>query len=103
MSKLPDVGENFAEFTKEGVAVVDFWASWCGPCRMLAPIIEQTAENLPAAKFGKVDVDAYPELASAFSVSSIPNVCVFKDGRLADRMIGVQSPETIENTVKKYL
>lgn len=103
MSNLPDVANNFDEFIKDGVVVVDFWATWCGPCRMLAPILDEVAEQIPAAKFGKVDVDNAPELAKRFQIMSIPNVCIFKNSELVDRIIGLCDEDELSETVKKYL
>ena len=73
MSKIKDVTENFNEFISNGVAVVDFWANWCGPCRMLAPIIDDVADTLSDVNFGKVDVDQAQELARKYNVMSIPD------------------------------
>lgn len=103
MSNLPDIANNFEEFIREGVTVVDFWATWCGPCRMLAPIFEDVSAKFTAAKFGKVDVDSAMELAKRFQVSSIPNVCIFKDGQLVDRIIGLCDEEELTETIQKYL
>ena len=103
MSNLPDVAQNFDEFVGTGVVVVDFWATWCGPCRMLAPILDEVAEKLPEVKFGKVDVDNAPELAQRFQVMSIPNVCVFKNGELVDRIIGLCDEDELTETVKKHV
>lgn len=80
--------ENFKEEVMNGTAVVDFWASWCGPCRMLAPVIEELAEERPDVKFFKVNVDEESDLAAAFGISSIPTVIRFDDGKIVSRHLG---------------
>ena len=103
MSNLPEVASNFDEFIASGVVVVDFWATWCGPCRMLAPILDEVASKLPEVKFGKVDVDNASELAKRFKIMSIPNVCIFKNGELVDRVIGLCDEEELSDTIKKHI
>ncbi len=103
MSKLPDVAENFDEFVSKGTVVVDFWATWCGPCKMLSPILDEVAEKLTSVKFGKVDVDNAMELAKRFKIVSIPNVCIFKDGELVDRMIGLCDEDELTETISKHI
>ncbi|MCI5624689.1 MAG: thioredoxin [Clostridiales bacterium] len=89
-------------FTKDGfdkalsqgkLMMVDFWASWCGPCRMLGPVIEQLDNQYPDVVVGKVNVDDEQELAMRYGVMSIPTVIFFKDGKEIDRKVGVMPPE----------
>ena len=77
--------------------LVDFWATWCGPCRMLAPVIEEIAEEYEGRiKVGKVNVDDEPELAAAFRINSIPTVMVFKGGKVTNVAMGYRPKEQIE-------
>lgn len=84
--------------SKEPV-VVDFWASWCGPCRMFLPIVEEFAQENPHVKVGKVNVDEEGELAKQFRVMTIPTLLVFKDGKVIKRSVGVISKEEIEEFI----
>ena len=80
--------------------VVDFWAEWCGPCRMLTPVLEQLAEEKgDAVKIGKVNVDEQPELAQQFGVRSIPMLVFFKDGKAVDTIVGVQSKDALATKI----
>lgn len=103
MSKIADVTKEFDEFINGGVAVVDFWAGWCGPCKMLAPILDEVADKLTSVKFGKVDVDNAPELAKRYQIMSIPNVCIFKNGELIDRLIGLCDEDELASTIQKHI
>ncbi len=103
MSKVQELGSTFEAFIAEGIAVVDFWAAWCGPCRALAPLLDDIAEELTAVKFGKVDVDAFPDLANKYEIASIPNVCIFKDGKLIDRIVGVQPRDDMADRIAKHI
>ena len=80
--------QNFVQETEKGVVLVDFWASWCGPCRMLAPVVEQIAQEHSEWKVCKVNVDEQPELAAAFRVESIPTLVVMKDGKAVNGAVG---------------
>ena len=80
--------------------LLDFWAAWCGPCKMLSPVVDQIAEENPDIKVGKVDVDAEAELAIKFNVMSIPTLIVFKNGELVNQSVGVVPKQAILNLVK---
>lgn len=80
--------ENFKEETKDGVCVIDFWAGWCGPCRMLSPIIDELSEEHPEIKFYKVNVDEESDLAGAFGISSIPAVFKISGNRIIASHVG---------------
>ena len=75
--------------------LLDFWAPWCGPCRMVVPIVEEIAEELSDIKVGKVNVDEQPELASQFSVMSIPTLVVMKNGRIVNQATGARPKQAI--------
>ena len=79
----------------EGVILLDFYADWCGPCRMVAPVIEEIAREHPEYVVGKINVDESPELAQKYGVFSIPTLAVVKDGRIAGRMTGAKPKEKI--------
>lgn len=98
MAELTLTKNNFeAEVMQSRLPVlIDFWASWCGPCRMLAPVIEQIAEETAGSvKVGKVNVDEEPELASAFQIASIPTLVVIRDGKITQTAVGVQPKDRI--------
>ncbi|MEL7602874.1 MAG: thioredoxin [Bacillota bacterium] len=84
--------------------LVDFWATWCGPCRMIGPVIEElAAEYKGKAKVCKVDVDEQPELAERFQVMTIPTVIVFKNGQIAEKSIGAKSKQAFAQMIDKHL
>ncbi|MEW5996567.1 MAG: thioredoxin [Candidatus Micrarchaeota archaeon] len=92
---------NFDAEIGKGTTLVDFWAAWCGPCRMIAPVIEEMSGKMKGVKFGKVDITAENELASRFGVMSIPTLILFKDGEEVDRLIGAYPQEVIEKWIKE--
>lgn len=86
------------------LAMVDFWASWCGPCKMLSPVVEDVADQYEGkALVGKVNVDEEPELAARFGVMSIPTVVFLKNGREFDRKVGVMPPEAFTEVLDSNL
>ena len=92
---------NFDAAISEGVTLVDFWATWCGPCRMQAPILEKLdAELGDSVKIGKVDVDENPMLAQRFGVMSIPTLIAFRGGQVVNQRVGVQSLAALKDMLK---
>ena len=89
--------DNFEEkvLKSDRPVILDLWASWCGPCKMLAPVVEELSEAPPEVLVGKVNVDEEPELASKFDVMSIPTLLVFEDGELVNRAVGARPKEMI--------
>ncbi|MBQ3132916.1 MAG: thioredoxin [Clostridia bacterium] len=83
--------------------VVDFYADWCGPCKMLAPIVEQAADAYPQVTFGRVNVDAVPELAMMFGIQSIPLVILFQDGKRVNDLLGYRPYDELAAAVEELL
>ena len=83
--------QEFDQETKEGVVLVDFFATWCGPCKMLSPVLEQVSNENPDLKVLKIDVDEVGQLAAAFGIQSIPTLILFKDGNQVDMRLGYQN------------
>ena len=91
--------EEFNEITTNGKVLVDFYATWCGPCRMLAPVLEELSEEISDVQIIKVDVDELPELARRFGIMSIPTIFYFKEGEVAKKVVGFQD----KNSLKKMI
>jgi thioredoxin 1 len=94
-------GENFESMVGEGIALVDFWASWCGPCHKFAPIFESVSEEHENIVFGKIDVDAQPALAEQFGVQSIPTLMVVRDGVILFQQPGVVPAAALESLIEQ--
>ncbi|MDD3428532.1 MAG: thioredoxin [Oscillospiraceae bacterium] len=93
--------QNFDTEISKGKVLVDFWAEWCGPCRMLSPVVDQIAEENADLSVGKVNVDEQPELAQRFGVMSIPTLLVFENGKLMETSVGVKAKPAILKMVGK--
>ena len=96
---------NFEEevLKAKGVVVVDFFATWCAPCKMLAPILEEISEEVKEAKVVKIDVDENPLAANLYHVSSIPTIKIFKDGELKDSKVGFQPKEFLQEAIEELI
>lgn len=100
---LTDANFQF-EISRHLLMVVDFWAAWCGPCRMVSPVIEQLAtEYAGRVSFGKLNVDENPMVSNTFGIQSIPTILVFRDGRQVDGILGAVPKSYIESKFKPYL
>lgn len=102
MSVITLTKENFeAEVVNSDKPVlVDFWASWCGPCRMLSPVVDEVAEEVSAVKVGKINVDEQPELAAKFGVMTIPTLIFFKEGKIVETSVGVKPKKAIISMIQ---
>ena len=98
MSVLKITHENFNEavINAKGTVILDFWADWCGPCKMIAPFVEEIAAAHPEITVGKVNVDDEPAIAAAYGIMSIPTLIKFKDGKAVDQQVGYSGKEILE-------
>ena len=101
MSVIAVNSDNFENVVlkSEKTVLVDFWASWCGPCKMLAPVVESLAESRPDITVAKLNVDENPELAMVYRISAIPALMVFRDGKVVNQSVGFQNRESLEALV----
>ncbi|MBQ8998047.1 MAG: thioredoxin [Clostridium sp.] len=105
MAKMINTNEFATEVeNKNGVVLVDFFATWCGPCKMLAPVYSALSEEMAGnAEFLKVDIDESMDLARKFSITTVPTVVVFKDGKEMDRLVGFIPKDSLKQKVESYL
>ena len=95
--------DQFLDKTAEGVSLVDFWAPWCGPCRMQSPIIDELSEELEGkVNFYKMNVDEEPKTAKEFGIMSIPTLLVKKDGEVVDKLVGLHDKARLTEILEKY-
>ena len=95
--------ENFAEQTKSGLVLVDFHATWCGPCRMIAPVVEQLADQAKdKAKIAKVDIDQAQSITADLQISSVPTLILFKDGEEVKRVVGVKDFDYLLDLIESH-
>jgi len=103
MSILKLDASNFQTTISSGITLVDFWAEWCGPCRMLAPVLEKLAAKPDlGAAIGKVDVDSNGPLAAQFNIRGIPTMILFKDGQPVDQLVGLTTEQKIEELIARH-
>ena len=92
---------NFEELTSKGLVLIDFWATWCGPCRMLGPVLDQVAAEMgDEAVIAKINIDEEQDLAVKFGVRSIPAMFILKDGEIIESFVGVKDKSTLVNSLK---
>jgi len=97
-------GEDFEKTIAEGVTMVDFWAPWCGPCRMIAPVVEELAEDFDGkATIAKVNTDEQQEISVKYGIRSIPSILFFKDGEMVDQMVGAASKDAFADKINALL
>jgi len=97
-------GKDFDNFTKEGLVIIDFFADWCMPCLVMAPVMEELSKKFRGKiKFGKIDVDENREILEKFKIYSIPNFVLFRDGKPVEQFVGSMPKEDFEEKLRKHL
>lgn len=93
---------DFKAATANGVTITDFWATWCGPCRMQSPVLEALSDEVDNVEFVKMDVDENPETPAEFGIRAIPTLLVQKDGEVVERLTGFHTKDQLANVLAKY-
>ena len=91
----------FENLSKDHLVLVDFWAAWCGPCRMIAPVVEELAAETEDVTFAKVNVDDNPDAAMSLGIQAIPTLYLFRDGKAVDKVVGVQSKQALKAMIDR--
>jgi thioredoxin 1 len=103
MAIITGTDQTFEENIKEGLVLVDFWAPWCGPCKMIAPVLEELDGEIEGkANIVKVDVDDNQETAGKYGIMSIPTLLLFKDGEIVDKVVGFKPKEALAELIEKH-
>lgn len=103
MATVKVTDQTFKEETSEGLVLVDFWAPWCGPCKMIGPVLEELSDEMAdKVKITKLNVDDNQETAGKYGVMSIPTLLLFKDGEIVDQVVGFQPKEALEARINQY-
>ncbi len=103
MLSIKDSDFNSEVLNSSGLVLVDFWAEWCGPCRQLLPTMEEVSQEMPNVRIFKMNVDEAPETPANYGLRSIPSLLLFKDGKLVDTKVGLQTKSTITSWLNSYL
>ncbi|WP_394141770.1 thioredoxin [Cytobacillus oceanisediminis] len=104
MAVLNVTDQTFTAETNNGIVLADFFATWCGPCKMIAPVLEELDQDMGnQVKIVKIDVDQNQETANKFGIMSIPTLLVMKDGKVVDTLVGLKSKEALEEALNKHI
>ncbi|CAM3909421.1 thioredoxin [Aeromicrobium ponti] len=104
MAVLNVTDQTFTAETNNGIVLADFFATWCGPCKMIAPVLEELDQDMGnQVKIVKIDVDQNQETANKFGIMSIPTLIVMKDGKVVDTLVGLKSKEALEEALNKHI
>lgn len=95
--------KNFEQSIEKGIVLVDFWAEWCGPCRMIAPILEEISNEIKEVTIAKLDVDKNLETSAKYGIRSIPTMIIFKDGKVVDGITGAVPKQVLVNKLKSFI